>query len=112
MSLATVSVQNSHSYTFQDSITLLNISCEFPFKVLALRCNGLLVYLQESVHSRETVCGSNIRESLVYTTMSNVVEIRFVAKRKSPDEGYFLMKYEGKELIPYSAEFMHHGLRN
>ena len=41
----------------------------------------------------ETICGGSQRDELVYSSLSNLVEIRVVAARRSGD--YFMMKIEG-----------------
>jgi hypothetical protein len=51
----------------------------------------------------ETVCGSESRESHVYTSLTNVVEIRVVTARKNHKTDHFLVRYEG--FILYHVRF-------
>jgi len=42
----------------------------------------------------ETICASSRRDELVYSSLSNIVEIRVVAARSND---YFVMKIEGTQ---------------
>jgi len=46
-----------------------------------------------STRPGETICASSHRKELVYSSLSNLVEIRVVAARS---DDYFMMKIEGK----------------
>ena len=58
-----------------------------------------------SSRAGETICASENRETLVYTSLTNVVEIRMVATRKDHKSEHFMLKYEGKFQFPSITGF-------
>ena len=57
-------------------------------------CGQVYAVIKEKWSSRpgETICASSRRDELVYSSLSNLVEIRVVAARRTD---YFMMKIEG-----------------
>ena len=70
-------------------------------------CHVYAVVRENSIGASETVCGSNTRNNMVYTSMTNQLEIRITTtapQKDDEDEGrYFLLKYTGEGSMTVSA---------
>ena len=42
------------------------------------------------------VCGGREREQLIYTSVSNLVEVQIISTNVSSRQGQFILHYEGK----------------
>ena len=77
------------------NISLINFAWTTPERGQAFGTNcKVFATLKEASGTRgETVCGKNVRERHVYTSLTNAVELRIVGNVKSEQ---FLLYYEGQ----------------
>ena len=60
--------------------------------------------VKESHSQAQTVCGSIKKQSVVYTSSSNEVEIRLTSSTQSENQKHFLLKFKGTiltEKVPF-----------
>ncbi len=54
--------------------------------------------IERSLNINRSLCGGSTRESHLYTSMSNVIEIQVLPSRLRQSKANFLLKYTGKDL--------------
>ncbi len=59
-------------------------------------CHVYAIIKEQAAQSSETICASHVRRSVAFRSTGHVLEIRLVTKRKSAENGYFLLRYEGR----------------
>lgn len=60
-------------------------------------CLVYAIIKESSGGTTKTICGGKVRESHVFISLTNSVEVRVVSKRQQQaEEGFFLLKYEGE----------------
>ncbi|KAK2147098.1 hypothetical protein LSH36_570g05002 [Paralvinella palmiformis] len=64
-------------------------------------CHVYAIIKEQEAQSSETICGSHVRRSIAFRSMGHVLEIRLVTKRKSAENGYFLLRYQDPVAPPY-----------
>ena len=80
-------------------------------------CTVYAIIRERDNHNGVTVCAGTVRNKTVYTSVSDVVEVRILGGRGSYAEiAYFLLKYEGrisrrlKDTKDFIVSFKHHFL--
>lgn len=61
-------------------------------------CHVYAIIKEAAASNSETICAGSLRVQEVYTSITNVVEVRLVAARRDKPKGNFLLKYEGTGL--------------
>ena len=59
-------------------------------------CRAYAIIRDHQTGRSTTVCGGHVRESVVYLSQSNSVEVRIIRTAKRDDVDHFLLKYESK----------------
>ena len=68
-------------------------------------CHVYAIIKEESRDSK-TVCSSQWGSSVVYTSTSNMVEVRLVVRAQDEKDNHFLLKYEGKTCTFMECTFL------